>query len=243
MRILVFQHAYFEHAGRLRDQMRERGVAYDVVALDEGEAIPALEGYQGLLILGGPMGPMDEKDHPWLQDEKKAIREAVIERDLAVLGICLGHQLLAVALGGEVGQMSTSEVGICPYDLTEMGRHDGLFRGVAGAHVGLQWHGWEVTRMPQGTLNLARSEITGCQAMRAGPRAWGVQFHIETFDGTLSEWTAPPENEAALEEIMGEGARARFVAEANAAMPRLNADSRIMFDNFLNLASAPTEDS
>lgn len=243
MRLLVLQHADFEHAGRLRAQMRERDVAYDVAALDEGDAIPPLDGYQGVMVLGGPMGPLDEADHPWLRDEIGAIREAVVERDLAVLGICLGHQLLAVALGGEVGRMGASEVGICPYELNDTGRHDGLFRGLDGARLGLQWHGWEVTRLPPDALNLANSEITACQAMRAGRRAWGVQFHIETFDGTVAEWTAPPENEAALISLMGEDARARFIAEAEAAMPRLNADSRVIFDNFLTLARAPTEDT
>jgi len=243
MRLLVFQHAGFEHAGRLRDHMRECDVDYDVVALDEGDPIPPLNAYEGLVVLGGPMGPLDEADYPWLRAEITAIREAVVDRDLAVLGICLGHQLLAVALGGAVGQMETTEVGICPYELSAPGEHDGLFRSLTGRRVGLQWHGWEVTRLPPGAINLASSGLSTCQAMRAGRRAWSMQFHIEAFAGTVAEWTAPPANEAALESVMGDGARARFIADADAAMPKLNADSRIIFDNFLSFARAPLRDT
>ena len=109
VRIAVFQHASFEHAGILRDLMGKNGLSFDVTALDEGEEIPLLDPYDALVVLGGPMGPLDHSDHPWLIDETAIIREAVVERALPTLGICLGHQLLALALGGSLAEPPAEE--------------------------------------------------------------------------------------------------------------------------------------
>jgi len=239
MRIAILRHAAFEHAGILRDFMRADGIAFDVAALDEGDALPRLDRYNALIILGGPMGPLDHAAHPWLTGEIALIREAVVERALPTLGICLGHQLLALALGGELSEMAAAEVGVVDITLNQAGRRDPLFRGWQTSAPGLQWHDWQVGELPPGAVPLARSAACPIQAMRAAPRAWGVQFHIEAYRGTVSEWLAPPGHEEELITHLGENARAIFEAQAAENMARLNRDARRLFDNFTALARLP----
>ncbi len=129
MRFLVFQHVAAEHPGSLRDLMRADGVVWDTVELDEGEAIPPLDGYDALLVFGGPMDVWQEAEHPWLVPEKAAIR-AWTAQDRPYLGVCLGHQLLADALGGRVGLMAAPEVGVREIELTAAGRAPPLLAGL-----------------------------------------------------------------------------------------------------------------
>jgi GMP synthase-like glutamine amidotransferase len=112
MKFLVFQHSAVEHPGLFREIMRKDGVSWDTVELHAGQSIPPLAGYDALLVLGGAMNVWDEAEHPWLVAEKAAIRSFVNELRRPFLGICLGHQLLADALGGSVGRMPEVEIGI-----------------------------------------------------------------------------------------------------------------------------------
>ena len=169
MKFLVLQHIDIEHPGIFRDFMRADGIAWDTVELDEGEAIPPLDGYDALISMGGPMDVFEEEAHPWLADEKVAIREAVAERDMPFLGVCLGHQLLADALGGRVETMPEPEVGIMTVDLTAAGRADPLLAGLDPAVTCLQWHGCAVTRLPGDAVSLASSPLCAVQAFRARP--------------------------------------------------------------------------
>ena len=112
MKLLVFQHIGCEDPGALRNYLNEDGVDWETVHLDQGQAIPALEDYDALWVMGGPMDVWQEDEHPWLTDEKALIREAVEGRGLPFLGLCLGHQLLAEALGGSVGPSERPEIGV-----------------------------------------------------------------------------------------------------------------------------------
>lgn len=234
MRFLVFQHIAIEHPGIFRDLMAERGIVWDAVELDEGEPIPPLGGYDALMVMGGPMDVFDEAELPWLVAEKAAIREAVRERAMPYLGFCLGHQLLADALGGRCERMERAEVGILDIEVTEQGRADPLFAGLPGRFQALQWHGVAVTRLPEGGIALARSPMCEIQAQRVGALAWGVQYHVEMTRDTIPEWGRVPAYADSLEATLGSGALAEMERACAAGMASFNDASRRMFDNFLN---------
>lgn len=236
MRILVFQHIAVEHPGIFRDFLRADGIDWDAVELDAGEAIPALDAYDALWVMGGPMDVWEEAEHPWLIAEKQAIREAVVERRLPYFGLCLGHQLLGAALGGTVGKMTAPEVGIHGIELTDSGRVDPLFAGIEARHEALQWHGAEVAAVPPGAIVLASSPACPVQAMRVGRHAYGIQYHVELTARTVGEWGEVPAYACSLDAVMGSGALAGLDAEAARHMPAFNANARRLYQNFMALA-------
>ena len=147
-RLLVFQHLNVEHPGVFRDFMREDGIEWQAVELDRGEPIPDLSDYDGLWVMGGPMDVWEEEQYPWLKAEKSAIREAVVDRQMPFLGVCLGHQLLADALGGTVGPAAAPEVGIYEVEKTAAGEKSPFLLGLPGTMKCLQWHAAEVQQPP-----------------------------------------------------------------------------------------------
>lgn len=203
MRILVFQHLAVEHPGVFLDFWRDDGHQWDVVAFDRDAPIPALEGYDLLAVMGGPMDVWQEDAFPWLRREMEAIATWVRDLRRPYLGICLGHQLLGAALGGAVRPMSHPEVGYLTVDLTPEGAADPLFAGLPRPLETLQWHGAEVAVLPEGAVSLAQSPLCPVQAMRWGERAYGLQFHVETTEATVGDWAAIPEYSASLEAALG----------------------------------------
>ncbi len=236
MRFLVFQHIACEHPGILRDFLAQDGIAWDAVELDAGEAIPLLDGYDALWVMGGPMDVWEEDQHPWLIAEKRAIREAVLDRRMPYLGLCLGHQLLASALGGEVGKMAVPEVGILDIELTTAGVGDPLFAQLPRRLTALQWHGAEVKRLPPGSVVLAQSPLCGIQALRVGTHAYGLQCHIELLRNTIGDWAQVPAYACALDAALGTGAMQRLEQQAAQLMPNFNRDARQLYDNFMTIA-------
>lgn len=239
MRVLVFQHIAIEHPGIFRDFFREDGVDWTAVELDEGEPIPDLGDYDALWVMGGPMDVWQEDAHPWLVREKAAIREAVLKRDMPFLGVCLGHQLLADALGGKVGPMAEAEVGILGVSLTEAGRNDPLMRGLPATGKCLQWHGAAVVEPPLGARILAQSAACPVQAIGVGRHAWGLQYHVELTEATVPEWGCVPEYARSLEKTLGASSLAAFTAAAQDHMADFNLDARQLYDNFMAAARRP----
>ena len=150
MKFLIFQHARVEHPGIFREFFAADGIEWHAVELDEGEPIPSLDGFDALMAFGGPMDVWQENAHPWLVAEKAAIRSWVCERRKPYLGICLGHQLLADALGGTVRKMDVPEIGVCEVTLNSAGASALLFRdlplvieiigGRHGGHAAVKSH-------------------------------------------------------------------------------------------------------
>ncbi len=235
MRVLVLQHIACEHPGVFSEVMRERGAEAVAVELDEGERLPDWREFDAVLAMGGPMGAGDDAEHPWLTAEKRLVTEAV-EAGRPFLGVCLGVQLLAAALGAPVYAAERAEVGLLEVKLTGEGREDRLFAGIDEPLVSLQWHG-DTFDLPPGAVRLARSPLAENQAFRVGERAYGVQFHLEVTGEMAREWDQVPAYRRSLAETLGEERGAEFIADVERRGEELHAPARQLFANWLEIAA------
>ena len=235
-RALVLKHMDNDDPCLIGDLLAADGIAIDVVSLHEGEAIPPLGAHDIMLVLGGPQQVWEEAEHPFLVAEKQAIREWVVERAKPYIGICLGHQLLADALGGKVGLARESEIGVKSVSLTEAAGQHAFFVGLGPEHRVMQWHYAEVAELPEGATALATSPAVRHQAFAVGSHALGLQFHCEWTLDWLRNWACLPSWMEALEDALGPGAHPRLVAEAAPHMPAYNALTRTIYANFKQTA-------
>ncbi|WP_136659603.1 type 1 glutamine amidotransferase [Nitratireductor sp. XY-223] len=233
MRILVLQHADVEHPGSLRQMLADDGHSWTPVHLDQGEDLPAADGFDALWVMGGPMDVWQEDEYPWLAAEKAFIREAVEDRGMPFLGLCLGHQLLADALGGKVGPAKTPEIGVLPVDLTETGATGVLFDGLAERFPTLQWHSAEVLQMPEGARCLATSKDCAVQAMVWQTRAYSLQFHVEVEQDTFQNWKAIPQYEDALVRNLGKDGARDMERECQAHLGQFESIAERLYINWL----------
>ena len=237
MRLLVFQHIDCEHPGQLRHFLEADRIEWQAVELDAGEPIPPLKDYDALWVMGGPMDVWDVEDHPWLIPEKRAIRRWVMELQRPFLGLCLGHQLLADALGGTCGPQKPPEIGVLPVELTEEGRSDPIFEAMPTRQPALQWHSVQVAQAPDEAVVLASSPACRIQAMRVGRLAWSMQYHVEVEPDTVSNWGAVDAYRASLESTLGEGALNSLAAQADQHMNGFTATAEQLYHNFMNAAA------
>ena len=235
MRFLVLQHIRAEGPGAFCPMMEAAGIAWDTVELDEGESVPDPDGYEAIISMGGPMDVWEEDEHPWLREEKALLRNWVIERKRPFLGVCLGHQLLADALGGACRKMPAPDVGITRLEVTGAGRRDPLFSRLDATLPMLQWHGVEVHELPPGAEILARSEACGVEAFRVGANAYGIQGHAEVTPETVEEWAGIPAYATALERTLGANALPEFKSRCAAVMPAFERTAAALFEGFLGL--------
>lgn len=219
MHCLVFQHLEAEHPGVFREFFAASGDTFDVIRFDLDQPIPALDRYDMMLVMGGPQDTWQEAEYPWLVREKIAIREFVETWQKPYLGICLGHQLLAAALGGTVAPSATPEVGVMPIEKTPEGEAEPALAGFADIATVLQWHGAEVTKLPASAVSLASSPACAVQAMRIRDHAFGIQFHIEATTETVADWMAVPENAIVLQRVLGDAAAGNLALEVRQNLP------------------------
>jgi GMP synthase-like glutamine amidotransferase len=190
--IVALRHVPHEGLGLLEEILSERGLVYRVLDLPKQGPRFTTDQLAGLIVLGGPMN-VDEIDrYPFLADEVHWIRQALAAR-LPVLGICLGAQLLAKALGARVFPNPIKEIGWYPIDWTAGAADDALFAGCAASPVVFQWHG-DTFGLPSGATLLATSALCRQQAFRFGSSAYGLQFHIEVTAPIIAGWLDEPRN-------------------------------------------------
>lgn len=175
-RVHCLLHVPFEGLGSLGTWLEEQGFALTHSRLFEGDALPEADDFDWLVVMGGPMSVLDEASYPWLKPEK-ALIHAALDKDRGVIGICLGAQLVAQALGSEVAP-GESEIGWLPLDATPEGKGHPLGELFDGA-MALHWHGDAFT-LPEGATRLAATDATPNQAFVYGHRVLGLQFHLET---------------------------------------------------------------
>ncbi len=231
-RILVFQHLRIEHPGVFRDFFKEDGFDVVTIELDEGEAIPDLNGFDALWVMGGPQDVWQEEKYPWLIDEKVAIRKAVNELNMPYVGICLGHQLLADALGGEVGSGDKSEVGIMQIYKTETGKQSPFLINMSDTMNCLQWHSAEVKTAPAGLDVLSLSDACAIQSLSLGNQVITMQYHQEIINSTVSDWSDIPAYKVALEKALGEDAAEKLEQKALEYMYDFNNTARQFYENW-----------
>jgi GMP synthase-like glutamine amidotransferase len=184
---VVLQHVAFEGPGSLARAITDSGRGLSVVRVDRGEAVPkpeAIHDMAGLVVMGGPMGVHD--DLPWLGDER-ALLHAAVAAGLPVLGVCLGAQQLAAALGAEVTRGPLPECGIGEVHLTSDAIGDPVFGAAPTPLPCVHWHG-DTFSLPDGAVRLAGNDAYENQAFRVGERAYGLQFHVEVTASLVGHW-------------------------------------------------------
>lgn len=223
-RVLVVVNAETSGPRRLTPWLEEDGIDPHVVLGKDG--LPdSLDGYAGLVMLGGGLMPDDDEKAPWLPDERRLARAAV-EADLPTLGICLGGQILAHIGGGEVrAEYGHPERGSTRITPTEEGRRDPVLSTLGEVAPMIQHHVDQMTRIPEGAVLLATSEKVENQAFRLGRHVRGLQFHPEASKDSVARWN--PEEMARKGED-----HARLVADAEADHEENTAASRALVRAF-----------
>lgn len=193
MNIHCLQHVPFEGPGSIADWARRGGHTLDATRLYCGDPFPAVETLNLLVVLGGPMNIYDEAHYPWLADEKRYIKQAILAGG-RVLGICLGAQLIADVLGARVYANTEREIGWFPVETSQGASEAGLFAAFPRQIDAFHWHG-DTFDIPDGAVHVARSAGCANQAFVYEERIVGLQFHLETTPASARQIIAHSGNE------------------------------------------------
>jgi GMP synthase (glutamine-hydrolysing) len=237
-KVMVFQHVPAEPLGTLDPMLRNRGHRIRYVNFHRApDAHPDIARYDALIILGGPQMPDQGTAYPHLKVEMRCIEDA-LKREIPVLGICLGAQLLAYTLGGDPRPLKEWEIGWYDLEPTPQSAADPVFCALSRPHPVFQWHGYTFD-LPQGAVHLARSPTCENQAFRYGHNAYGLQCHLELDERLINRWLSLPEYLADLETYCRRGNAATIQKQTHELMGQSAKLSSGMFSQFLRPLGEP----
>lgn len=227
--IIVLVHSPTETGGLILDQLQKARLLFQELHLYKNELLPNdLTTIDGLVVMGGPMN-VDEVDlYPFLKNEVNLIRQ-MISANKPVLGICLGAQLIAKALGSRVYPNKVKEVGWGPIQFSSAAKNDALFLGLPDELSVLHWHG-DTFDLPEGVIHLASSSKCQNQAFRYGEHVYGFQFHLEVTPSMLEKWTKSEEDVAYIRSAGKEPSE--ILNETPLAFSKLKTNSNLIFERF-----------
>ena len=229
-RVVVLQHFPCETQGTIASALEAKGIGTKVVRAFAGEPMPAhLDGMAGVISMGGPMSVYERFSYGFIIQEIRLIEQALAHKK-PVLGICLGSQFLATALGANVTKGEQKELGWHPVSLTEGAATDTLWNGIKSPFTAFHWHG-DIFPLPQGAVALASSELTECQAFRYGPNAYGLLFHVEVTRQIVREIAASFSDEAKKAGVDPQ----EVIAQADACLPPLQTIAGTVFHRWASL--------
>jgi GMP synthase-like glutamine amidotransferase len=191
--VLVIKHVDIEGPGLIEDCLRQENIPHQILNLESGVRLPKLDHFTHIVILGGPMNVYEEDRYLFLRTEDFFIKEA-IQRGKSILGICLGAQLIAKALGAKVFKSPVKEIGWCDVSLTRIGSIDPLFSQLPKRFSVFQWH-QDTFEIPHGAILIATSAHVPHQGFRYGENVYGLQFHLEVTQQMIREWMETYEEE------------------------------------------------
>ena len=233
--ILVFKHMTSQNPGIFRDFAETRNIAFHEIDLHAGDPIPKLDDYDGLWVMGGSMDVWEEDKYPWLVEEKQAIRHAVKDLKMPFLGICLGHQLVAEALGGRAEKTPNHEIGLFEIKPTLEGRNHPLLKNFDVSDKWVNVHLVEITKAPEGSIILASSNQCSNHVMQVSENAYSCQFHPEVCGHTFEGWMCIPGIPSGLENLIGKEGLVNFQDELTMNLPANNKASHTLFNNWCDL--------
>jgi GMP synthase (glutamine-hydrolysing) len=219
-RLLVVQPEVDDPPHLFGTWLEEAGCVLEVVHPYAGDPVPTIDGYAGLLVMGGAMGAHDDEVLDWIGPVKELIRDAVSE-GVPTLGICLGHQLMGAALGGRVTPNPRGQqVGLIPVGWTDEAAEDRLFGGLATPRRGVQWNYDLVVEPPPGAVVLAQTDDGELQVARYGASAWGVQHHPEVDETIVGTWVTDSERGELADRGLDADALLHQIKEARTELDR-----------------------
>lgn len=239
-RVMIFQHVPYEILGTLHPLLKKRGLRLRYANFGRHpDAAVDINDYDGLIILGGPMGVYESEKHSHLKTEMQQI-EMALKQDKPVFGICLGAQLIAAVLGAPVAPGPRKEIGWFDISLTEEGTKDPLLSHMKATEKIFQWHG-DNFDLPKTAHSLASSPVCPYQAFRYGKNVYGFQFHLEVDEPMVHRWLKVPAMRKELEVFAGETAPDTVLQDTESHIGRLKELSDKVFSTYLDLFATNTK--
>ncbi len=232
-RVLILQHSSKNPPGRVGDILQEHTIPYDDIHVGE-DHLPDPTSYQAIIVLGGPQHLYEKDKYPYTALEETYLHEA-IRQELPYLGMCLGGQLLANALGAEVKKLPKVHIGFLQIHFTKAGQKDPLYHGLPGYQQAFQWHE-DGFKLPIGAIPLAYHADGSNQAFRYGRHAYGLQYHLELTEEMLDTWLHGLSMKKEFTEAYGIEVYQRVEREFAQFYPTYAQHSRIMIENFLRIS-------